>query len=117
MLTSATLEASIQTSAPRLEPRAASVELQSEFQRMARLISPKDRSTQDDLVQEMTLAALECGKPNTRSYYLQLGVSRALNYLRWWTRPMRRPRSLTATQETPEVSAAVKRLEQSLALG
>lgn len=76
------------TRAPVLEPRAAAVDLQDAFRRLARALRPGDASTQDDLAQEMSLAALECAKPHTESYFLQLGVSRALNYLRWWDEPL-----------------------------
>ena len=75
-----------------LEPRKAAVELLNEFRRLAAALSPRDRSTQDDLLQEMCLAALECSQPNQRSYYLWLAGWRAKDYLRWWLTPIKRDR-------------------------
>src|SRR5262249_15013977 len=69
-----------------LAPREAAVALQPDFRALARLLSRRDRSTRDDLVQEMSLAALECAESHTRSFFLRLGFSRALNYLRWWNK-------------------------------
>lgn len=74
---------------PLVEPRAAAVELLGEFKYIAAALSPRDKSTQDDLVQEMCLAALECAQPNRLSYYLWLAGWRAKDYLRWWLTPMK----------------------------
>jgi hypothetical protein len=77
------------------EPRQAAVQLQSEYQRLAAVLSPADKSMQDDMVQEMSLAALQCTKPNSRKYYMYLAGWRARDYLRWWTTPI-------AIRESPE---------------
>jgi len=71
-----------------IEPRVAAVELIEDFKRLAKALSPRDLSTQDDLVQEMCLAALDCTAPNKRSYYTWLAGWRAKDYLRWWLTPM-----------------------------
>lgn len=84
-----------------LEPRMAAVELLTEFKRLATALSPHDRSTQDDLLQEMCLAALECSQPNQRSYYLWLAGWRAKDYLRWWLTPIKRDRQDGSTSRKP----------------
>ncbi|MCY3018224.1 MAG: hypothetical protein NTW87_04225 [Planctomycetota bacterium] len=89
-----------ETRMPLLEARAAAVELQDTFRLLARALRPGDNSTQDDLVQEMCLGALKCSDAlHTRSYFLQLGVARALNYLRWWDEPLTGP--LDAESDEP----------------
>lgn len=67
-----------------LEPRVAAVELLPEFRRMAKRLARGDRSTQDDLVQEMALAALQIKTPQTRGTYLEWGSWHAAHYLEWW---------------------------------
>jgi hypothetical protein len=71
-----------------LEPRVAAVELLPAFRCLARRLAPDDRSTQDDLAQEMALGALTLSKPQAREMYLILGSWRATNYLEWWRGPM-----------------------------
>ena len=73
-----------------IEPRAAAVELLPDFKRIAAALSPRDVSTQDDLVQEMCLAALDCKHANRLTYYKWLAGWRAKDYLRWWLSPMKR---------------------------
>ena len=85
-----------------LDPRAAAVDLLDDFQRLAAALSPRDSSTQDDLVQEMCLAALECTQPNQRSYYLWLAGWRAKDYLRWWLTPMKRNEATEPEREPAE---------------
>lgn len=69
-------------------PRVAAVELLPDFRALAKQMAPRDPSTQDDLVQEMALAALLLHEPQTRSTYRLLAVWRASNYLHWWRFPM-----------------------------
>jgi len=71
-----------------IEPRLAAVELIGVFKRIAAALSPTDRSTQEDLVQEMCLAMLECSKPREKRLLIQLAIWRAKDYLRWWLTPM-----------------------------
>ncbi len=101
-----------------LHPRQAAVELQPDFRSIARQLCPGDLSTQDDLVQEMSLAALLCREPQTRSMFRWLAGWRAVDYLRWWTLPlrMRTPGvDLDALeQESPEVSEFAKKLNKAL---
>jgi hypothetical protein len=101
-----------------LMPRQAAVELQDTFRWLARALRPGDKSTQDDLVQEMSLGALNCGEPHTRSYFLQRGVSRAVDYLRWWDEPLTGPleaesEELAAREKTAD--PATERCEESVA--
>ena len=77
-------------SEPMLAPRAAAVELREDFTRLAVALSPKDRSTRDDLVQEMCLAVLLCRDDQTRSFYISAALWRARDYLRWWVRGLER---------------------------
>lgn len=89
--------------APLIAPQDAAVNLRERFRSLARTLRPGDESTQDDLVQEASLAVLQCKTWHTESYYLQLGVSRALNYLRWWDDPRTGP-----LEESEEKEPAAK---------
>jgi len=93
----ANLERALDERDGMLSPREAAVQLLHEFTVIARAMWPQDKSTQDDLVQEMAHAALRCREPNTPSFYCSLGAWRARDYLRWWLLPM-----LRATGETEE---------------
>ncbi|MEI6235362.1 MAG: hypothetical protein WCT04_20080 [Planctomycetota bacterium] len=73
-----------------LEPTVAAVDLIDDFKRLASALRPRDPSTQDDLVQVMCQAALECSNSNERSYYMWLAGWRAKDYLRWWTATLTR---------------------------
>ena len=64
-----------------LRPRRAAKELQSTFRNIARRLAPKKWEVQDDLVQEMSLAVLQCDQPATRSYFVHRAKSRAINHL------------------------------------
>lgn len=56
--------------------------LQFSFGWLASKLAPDDPAMQDDLIQEMSLAVLECSKPGaTKSYLIALARCRALNYL------------------------------------
>jgi hypothetical protein len=72
-------------------PNVAAVELLPEFRSLARQMAPGDKSTQDDLVQEMALAALLVREPQTVSTYRFVACWRAYKYLRWWRRRMLKP--------------------------
>ncbi len=87
-----------------LEPRAAAVELIEQFTRIARALSPRDPSTQDDLVQEMCLAALECSSANTRAFFLSLGAWRAKDFLLRWKQGSKIP--IQALQRCDKVLTA-----------
>jgi hypothetical protein len=59
-------------------------EHQFSFGWIARQLVPNDAlGLQDDLVQEMSLAVLEYGKPANCEYLLQLAANRAIDYLRY----------------------------------
>ena len=108
-----------ETETELLEPRDAAVKLLDRFRRFARLLTPGDKSTQDDLTQEMALGALRCKLPHTRSYFVQLGVGRALNYLRWWEQPLCVPLHTITEDEEPAApepveSEALERCEDAL---
>ena len=62
-------------------PFEASVTLQGKFRWFAGRMAPKDPHMQDDLVQEMSLAVLECRGTNTMSLYCARAECRAKNYL------------------------------------
>lgn len=64
----------------------AAVHMQVEFRHTARKMRPRDRHTQDDLVQEMSKALVECTEPNSLCYFRHLATSRAKDYLRNWFR-------------------------------
>ncbi len=49
----------------------------------ARQLAPGDRSLQDDLVQEMSLAVLEYDQPASSEYLFELAVNHAIDYLRY----------------------------------
>ena len=91
--------------AARLHPRAAAVELQPEFRSLARQLCPRDKSTQDDLVQEMSLAVLLTREPQTASTFRLVATWRATDYLRWWRNETRRAEE-TATDELAQTEAA-----------
>lgn len=84
---------------PLIAPRVAAIEMRDEFERLAFALSPLDKAMQDDLVQEMCLAALECTKSNRRSYFSWLAGWRAKDYLRWWFLPLNRQEELAAEPE------------------
>ncbi len=99
-----------------LHPRQAAVELQDDFRSMARQLCPRDRSTQDDLAQEMALAILLCPEPQTRSHFRLVACWRAQDYLRWWRAGLRRnqrgPReeSESSSRELDHSCAVLNRL-------
>lgn len=65
-----------------LEPRRAAVLLQKTFRFHAKRLAPRDPATQDDLVQEMSLAVLRCQAAGSRGYFIERAKSRASNYLK-----------------------------------
>ena len=66
-----------------LRPRRAAKKLQRAFRNIAWRLAPMKWEVQEDLVQEMSLAVLECEQPATRSYFVHRAKSRALNYLEY----------------------------------
>ncbi len=85
-----------------IEPREAAIAMRDEFERLASALSPLDAATQDDLVQEMCLAALECSQASRRSYFSWLAGWRAKDYLRWWFLPMKRQEEMATEREDIE---------------
>ena len=81
--------ATAQAVAPALvSPEAAAEQLQPEFRRFARILRPRDRSLQDDVTQEMSLAVLKhrrnrpvSERPATLKYFLALACWRGKDYL------------------------------------
>jgi hypothetical protein len=67
-----------------LLPRVAALEMEGEFRTLARHLAPRDKSTQDDLVQEMALACILAPEAKSRSCFRLMAVWRAKDYLRWW---------------------------------
>ena len=66
-----------------LRPRRAAKKLQRAFRNIAWRLAPGKWEVQEDLIQEMSLAVLECDQPATRSYFVHRAKSRALNYLEY----------------------------------
>lgn len=64
-----------------IKPRRAAIKLQGRFRRCARRLAENDRATQDDLVQEMCLAVLQCKEPANASFFMSRAKSRAYDYL------------------------------------
>jgi len=80
-----------------IEPAVAAVRYQFSFGWMARRLRPEDLALQDDLIQEMSLAVLQCEKPATRKYFLDRALSRAINYLEY-----ERVRGMVSIEEIEE---------------
>lgn len=74
-----------------LEPADAAVQLLDTFRILARMLCPRDRHLQEDLVQEMALSALMDPTPRTLSAYCITGMWRAKNFLRLWYEQTKRP--------------------------
>ncbi|HYG77808.1 MAG TPA: hypothetical protein VEK08_22570 [Planctomycetota bacterium] len=102
------LERSLDAGDGRLHPRDAAVELLHEFTVIARAMWPQDKSIQDDLVQEMALAAIHCREPHTPSFYCSLGAWRARDYLRWWLIPIYKRQGLDPDAVLKRIDASVK---------
>lgn len=60
----------------------AALQLQPEFRSIARQLERRDRSLQDDLVQEMSLAVLQQKRTASLKWFLYCGVYAARNYLK-----------------------------------
>jgi hypothetical protein len=93
-----------------LTPGAAAVELLHEFKLIACALWPEDRSTQDDLVQEMALAALQVSDEHEPGFYCRLGAWRARDYLRWWLIPMYKRKNLDVKEIENRIEGNFKRL-------
>ncbi|MCZ7646913.1 MAG: hypothetical protein M5U26_16765 [Planctomycetota bacterium] len=65
-----------------LEPREAAVRLLGDFRRIAAKLAPRDRALQDDLAQEMALAALQAPCAHRAAFFRGLGAWRARDHLR-----------------------------------
>ena len=63
-----------------LEPAEAAVKMQRLFKRAARELS-SDYHLREDLVQEMSLAVLECGERHPLLIFMNRAVCRAINFL------------------------------------
>ena len=63
-------------------PAEAALRLQKRFRRVARKLVLHDRHLRQDVVQEMSLAVLQCKEPHMLAWFQQLGYWRALDYLR-----------------------------------
>ena len=96
-------------------PRVAALEMQPEFRSIARQLAPRDPSTQDDLIQEMTLAVLLINQPQTRSFYRVVACWRAIDYLRWWYDPLRLSQ-VSKDEEKPLTSPELTRACEALNL-
>ena len=96
-----------------LLPRVAAVELEPEFRTLARQLAPRDKSTQDDLVQEMALACLLATEAQSRSSFRLCAVWRAKDYLRWWRKE--RATDLAGKNAEPEEKLVDARLEKACA--
>ena len=86
-----------------LRPRRAAKKLQRAFRNIAWRLAPMKWDVQEDLVQEMSLAVLECEQPATRSYFLYRAKSRALNYLAY-----ERIRGMPRTKRHPFARAPIR---------
>lgn len=74
-----------------LEPQAAAVSLLETYRILAKALCPKDVHLQEDLMQEMALATLECREPRTPSGFCVVALWRARDYLRQWDAMSKRP--------------------------
>jgi len=84
-------ESMVCTPEAEIEPRVAAVELLSTFRVLARGLCPKDRHLQEDLMQEMALATLQCATARTASSFCVVALWRAKNYLHAWNEMSKRP--------------------------
>lgn len=66
----------------KLHPAEAAVALRKNFRQIAKKLAPKDRALQEDLAQEMALAALQCKRPAAGKFFCTLGEWRAKDFLR-----------------------------------
>jgi hypothetical protein len=66
-----------------MSPGEIAVRYQSMFAGIAQHLARKDRTLQDDLIQEMTLCVLEHDKPATQSFILTHALWRARDYLKY----------------------------------
>lgn len=108
--TAENLEAALAGREGLLTPRAAAVELLHEFKLIACALWPDDRSTQDDLVQEMALGALQVRDEHEPGFYCRLGAWRARDYLRWWLIPMYKRKGLEPSEIEKKIDGAFERL-------
>ncbi len=67
---------------PVIAPRVAAVALQRHFRAEARRLRKDDWATQDDLVQEMSLAVLEYPEPRPECFFKDIARKRAIDFLR-----------------------------------
>ena len=74
-------ETPVKAAGRTLNPRIAVLELQGSFRYFARRFANKNPALQDDLVQEMSLAVLQCDHDANVTFFIERGKSRALDYL------------------------------------
>jgi len=84
------------------EASEAAVAMQETFASMARRMRPKDKATQDDLVQEMATAVFENGGCHPLAYFRQIATRRASNALRNWFRSSPVDRALYQSRKQRE---------------
>jgi hypothetical protein len=66
------------------EPAEAAVKMQRLFKRAAKDLRREDYHLREDLVQEMSLAVLECEGSHPLTFYMCRAVCRAINFLEYW---------------------------------
>jgi DNA-directed RNA polymerase specialized sigma24 family protein len=74
-----------------VDPAEAAVQLQDHFRFEAKRLRKKDWFTQDDLVQEMSLAVLLHARPMPLCFFKDAARKEAIDYLRRWKRKSRIP--------------------------
>jgi len=74
-----------------IAPRVAAIELLETYRILAKALCPKDVHLQEDLMQEMALATLECTSPRTPSGFCVIAMWRAKDYLAQWNAMSKRP--------------------------
>ena len=80
-------------------PGDAAVKLQRLFKRIARKLRKDDYHLREDLVQEMSLAVLQCQGANFLTFFLDRAVCRAINFLEYWEQPKKRQEPLNRDDE------------------
>lgn len=85
-----------------IEPRVAAVELLPTFRVLARGLCPKDRHLQEDLMQEMALATLQCATARSASSFCVVALWRAKNYLEAWNEQSKRPGCVVNSQSVDD---------------
>jgi hypothetical protein len=89
---------------------------QFSFRWRAAQLAPRDAAMQDDLVQEMSLAALEYDKPADFDFLFELATNRAKNYLKYEASRGMLPLDAARYSRDPhaEETASLERLIENL---